>query len=649
MGQFKQISKILKFIPHSFTISEIYNILNCIPLPIAMVDDDQNIIFTNQQFLDFVGISNLNNIRCKNSLCNNLSCVCRVFNDATDEKASNKEKRHFVKNDGSIAFINKITHTLEINNVACKLIFIIDITEEEMLKKHQDQIIKEKSVAELYALKEAKKFEFLFENLGDALYLLNKKGDFVKVNKKTTQYLGYSKEELLKMNVLDINEPQNILKSKKIIKNIKKNKKLLFETNHITKNGDIKTVEVTSRYINLNNKGLIFSSVRDVTQKKRMEQDLLFSKEKAQESEKLKYAFLNNISHQVRTPLNGILGIVDMLENNDANLTLEKRAEYFEIIRKCSDKLLNTIEDVIEVSKLSSGITEPKTSSFSLKSEVEKLIKKIKEIHNENKNTFSLEMDTNITIIKTDKDILIRVLKNLMDNAFKFNFNKNLKLTIQNRDESIFFSMEDDGNGIQENNINRIFEPFTQSDFGLNQVIKGSGLGLAISKKIVNCLGGDLKVENLNNQGVKFYFTIPNIHVNEFETSEEKLKNKTILIAEDDFVTYMFLKNILEREGCLLIHALNGKEAVEKFKVNKQIDLIIMDINMPIMDGLTATQAIRNNCSEIPILAHSAFVHDQFNDNCLNYGFNDFIEKPVKKKILLEKIITYTKNKHISY
>ncbi|WP_100611465.1 hybrid sensor histidine kinase/response regulator [Confluentibacter lentus] len=649
MGQFKQISKILKFIPNSFTKSEIYNILNCIPLPIAMVDNYQNIIFTNQQFLDFIGISNLNNISCKNSFCNNLSCICRIINDTADEKPLSKVKRRFVKNDGNISFINRITHKLEINNVECKLIFIIDITEEEMLKKHQDLIIKEKSIAELYALKEAKKFEFLFENLGDALYLLNKKGGFVKVNEKATQYLGYSKEELLKMNVLDINEPKNILKSKKILKNIKKNKKLLFETNHVTKSGEIKTVEVTARYIKLNNEDFIFSSVRDVTQRKKMEQDLILSKEKAQESEKLKYAFLNNISHQVRTPLSGILGMMDLLESNYTNLTLEKRTEYFETIRKCSDKLLSTIEDVLEVSKLSSGIAEPKPSSFSLKAEIEKLIKDVKEIYNENNNTFSLEMDTSITVIKTDKDILIRVLKNLMDNAFKFNFNKNLKLTIQNKDDSIFFSMEDDGNGIKEECIGSIFEPFTQSEFSLNKAINGSGLGLTISKKIINCLGGELKVENLEGKGIKFYFSIPNMLSNEFCEGNEKLKNKTILIAEDDMVTYLFLKNLLETEGCILIHALNGKQAIEKFEKNKHIDLIIMDINMPIMDGLAATQVIRNTCSEIPILAHSAFVHDQFNDNCLNYGFNDFIEKPVKKKVLLEKIITHTKNKGYAY
>ncbi|WP_100615914.1 hybrid sensor histidine kinase/response regulator [Confluentibacter citreus] len=649
MGQFKQISKILKFIPNSFTKSEIYNTLNCIPLPIAMVDNHQNIIFTNQQFLNFTGISDLNNTNCKNSFCNDQSCMCHVINDSTDEKSSNKVKRRFIKKDGSIAFINRITHKLEINNLVCTLIFIFDMTEEEMLKKHQDQIIKEKSIAELYALKEAKKFEFLFENLGDALYLLNKKGNVVKVNEKTTQYLGYTKDELLKMNILDINEPKNILKSKRILKNIKKDKKLLFETTHVTKNGDIKTVEVTSRYIKLNNEDFIFSSVRDITQRKKMEQDLIFSKEKAQESEKLKYAFLNNISHQVRTPLSGILGMMDLLESNYTDLTLEKRTEYFEIIRKCSDRLLNTIEDVIEVSKLSSGTAEPKSSSFSLKAEIEKVIKEVKEIHIENRNTFYLEMDSSVTMIKTDKAILMRVLKNLMDNAFKFNFNKNLKLTIQNREENIFFSMEDDGNGIQETYINNIFEPFTQTEFSLNQAINGSGLGLTISKNIVSSLGGDLKVENLDGKGIKFYFTIPNILANEFGTGEEKLKNKTILIAEDDLVTYLFLKNLLEGEGCFLIHALNGKEAVEKFENNKQIDLIIMDINMPIMDGLTATQAIRNTCSEIPILAHSAFVHDQFNDNCLNYGFNDFIEKPVKKKILLEKIITYTKNKGYAY
>jgi PAS domain S-box-containing protein len=645
MGQFKQISKILKFIPNSFTKSEIFNILDCIPLPIAMIDNYQNIIFTNQKFSEYLCSSHLKETGCGNSVCNNMSGKCQITNGSNDEKF----KKHIIKKDGSIAFVNKITHKLEINHVECKLIFIIDITEEETLKKHQDQIIKEKSVAELYALKEAKKFEFLFENLGDALYLLNKKGDFVKVNDKATQYLGYSKEELLRMNILDINEPQNIIKSKKILKNIKKNKKLFFETKHLTNTGDIKNVEITARYIKLNNEDFIFSSVRDITKRKQMEQDLVFSKEKAQESEKLKYAFLNNISHQVRTPLNGILGVVDILENNNSNLTTEKRTEYFEIIRKCSDRLINTIEDVIEVSKLSSGIAQPKTSSFSLKTEIEKLTKEIKEIHSENNNTFSLEMDMSISVIKTDKSILMRVLKNLMDNAFKFNNYKNLKLTIKNKDESIFFSMEDDGNGIKEKCIDSIFEPFNQSEFGLNQVINGSGLGLAISKKIVNCLGGDLKVENLNGQGIKFYFSIPNILTNEFETSEEKLKNKTILIAEDDFVTYMFLKNILEREGCLLIHALNGKEAVEKFENNKQIDLIIMDINMPIMDGLTATQAIRNTCSEIPILAHSAFVHDQFNDNCLNYGFDDFIEKPVRKKILIEKIITHTKNKHITY
>lgn len=646
MSDLEQVSDFLKFIPNSFTTNEIYNILNCIPLPIAMVDDKQNIIFSNQQFSSFINLSSFKIEHCANPNCKQKPCICLLANESN---WPNMVKKKFSKNDGSIAFIKKIAHQLNVNGVACKLIFIIDVTEEEMLKKNQDRIIKEKSVAELYALKEARKFEFLFENLGDALYLLNKKGRFVKVNKKTTQYLGYSKEELLKMTVYDINEAQNNSKVKTILESIKKNKKLFFETTHLTKSGEIKHVEVTSRFIELNNEGFIFSSVRDVSLRKKMEQDLIFSREKAQESENLKYAFLNNISHQVRTPLNGILGIIDTLENSSNELTPERKNEYFEILRKSSDKLLNTFENIIEVSKLESGIAEPKTSLFSLKLEIDKMIKEIKETYSENKNSFSLEMDSNITIIKTDKHMLMRVLKNLMDNAFKFNFNKNLKLTVQNRNESIFFSMEDDGNGIQEKFLNSVFDPFTQSNFNLNEEIKGCGVGLTISKKIVNSLGGDLKIEKLKEQGIRFYFSIPNVDASEYVFGEERLNDKTVLIAEDDHITYMFLKNLLEREGCHVIHAENGKKAVENFEKYKHIDLIIMDINMPIMDGLTATQTIRNTCAKIPILAHSAFVHDQFNNNCLNYGFNDFIEKPVKKKYLLEKILIHTKNKHIPY
>ena len=649
MGQFKHVLKVLDFIPNSFTKTELYNILNCIPLPIAILDNQKKLIFTNLQFSEFTGVSNSKSTCHNHSSCSNKSCICHVVNGSANNEASQKAKMHFVKKDGSTAFINRITHKLEINNVTCTLVFIIDITEEETLKERQDTIIKEKSVAELYALKEAKKFEFLFENLGDALYLLNKKGDFVKVNKKTTQHLGYTKEELLKKNILDVNEPHNISKAKKIIKSIKKNKKLFFETNHVTKNGTVKTVEVTSRYITLNDENFIFSSVRDITQRKKMEQDLMLLREKAEVSDKLKYAFLNNISHQVRTPLSGILAATDLLESNGLHLTDDKKAEYFEIIRKNSDNLLNTFEDVIEVSKLSSGITEPQASSFSLKAEIDKIIKDAKQTYSENQNAFTFEMDDSISIIETDKNMLMRVLKNLLDNAFKFNTNNNLKLTIKQKNENISFAMEDDGDGIQETHIDSVFDAFTQSEFNLNQPLKGSGLGLTLSKKLIHCLGGDLKVDNLNGKGVRFYFSIPNINAVSYETSEKKLMGKTILVAEDDLVTYMFLKNLLEREGARLIHAINGKEAIDVFGKNEKIDLIIMDINMPVMDGLTATQIIRKTCSEIPVLAHSAFVHDQFNDNCLDYGFNDFIEKPLKKKVMLEKIITHTKNKHIPY
>ena len=649
MNNFQRNLRVLDFIPNSFTRKELFIILNKIPVPLAMVDGNLDILFANQQLLTLGGFSSLKGEKCISSFCNNISCSCPTF---SDENISNKIKTKFIKKDGTIAIVNKTAYKLDFNNKAYTLIFIIDITEEEKFKKQQAIIIKEKSIAENNALKEAEKFEFLFENLGDALYLLNKKGDFIKVNKKAIKHLGYTKKELLSMNILDVKEPESNSKVNDVLENIKKKGNLLFQTNHVTKNGDIKTVEIGSSYINLDGEDYFFSSVRDITERKKLEHDLIISKEKAQESEKLKSAFLNNISHQIRTPLNGVLGFVDILESDFQNLTVEKRTEYFDIIRKSSHKLLNTFEDILEVSKLNCGMSILKPNCFSLKINLEELIEDMKQIHLHNNNTFCFEIDPDIEniIIKTDKSMLMRVLKSLIDNVFKFNTNKILKLIVQNKNGHILFSVEENGEGIPEKYIDKIFEPFTQTNYTFKQAINGNGLGLTISKKLVNYLGGDLKVENLPEKGSRFYFTIPYKDEGLLENSEKldilkkSLIGKTILIAEDDQITYMLLEAKLKASGCIILHALNGKEAIEYFGSNKQIDLIIMDINMPLMDGLEATQIIRSTCRKIPILAHSAFVHDQFIDNYLSYGFNDFLNKPTDKDCLLRKMISHIKD-----
>ncbi|WP_338358605.1 hybrid sensor histidine kinase/response regulator [Yeosuana marina] len=649
MTEFQRKLRILDFIPNNFTKKELFKILNNIDISLAIVDENQNILFANQQLLNLGGFSNLKGEKCKNSFCSNISCPCLAM---SDENSSKTTKTRFIKKDGTFAIVNVIAHKLDFNNKECTLIFVIDITEEEELKKHQDLIIKEKSIAEEKALKEAEKFEFLFENMGDVQYLLNIKGDFIKVNKKTLTHLGYSKEELLSMSVFDINQSQTIFNFNYLIENIKNGKNLLFETNHVTKKGEIKTVEIVSSYINLDDEDYVFNSVRDITLRKNLEHDLLISKEKAQESERLKSAFLNNISHQIRTPLNGILGFADILENNFTDLTLEKRKEYFNIIRNSGNKLLQTVEDILEVSKLNCGLPKLKSDSFALKINLERLIDEMKETYLNNNNTFCFEIDPDLEtmMIKTDNNMLMRVLKSLVDNAFKFNTNNIIKLIVQNKNEHLLFSVQDNGEGIPEKYIDSIFDPFTQTEHTLKQAINGTGLGLTIAKNLVNCLGGELKVENLPEKGSRFYFAIPFKVKNPLEKTgnldayKKPLMCKTILIAEDDLLTYMLLETKLKQEGCNLVHALNGKEAIEYFKSNKRIDLIIMDINMPIMDGLEAAQVIRKINDKIPILAHSAFVHNEYKDNYYKYGFSDFLNKPTDTRRLIETIITCFKN-----
>lgn len=649
MTEFQRKLRILDFIPNSFTKKELFKILNKIPVPLAMVDSNQDIVFANQQLMQLGGFSNLKGETCKGSFCKNISCPCPIL---SLENAANKITTGFVKKDGALAIVNKIAHKLTLNNKEYTLIFVIDITEEEKLKKFQDIIIKEKSIAEKKALKEAEKFEFLFENFGEALYLLNKKGDFIKVNKKALKHLGYSKEELLSMNVCDVKKSQSIYKVSNLMDTVKKKGNLLFETNHITKKGKEKTVEIASSYINLNDEDHFICSIRDITLRKTLESDLLISREKAQESEKLKSAFLNNISHQIRTPLNGILGFLDILEHDFSNLTPKERADYFNIIRDNSNKLLNTVEDILEVSKLNSGQAKLKSDCFSLKINLEKLIEEMKQTYQANDNSFCFKIDTDLEniLIKTDKYMLMRVLKSLLDNVFKFNTQKVLKLIVQNNNGHILFSVEDNGEGIPDKYIDTIFEPFTQTEYTLKQTINGIGLGLTISKKLVNNLGGDLKVESLPGKGTRFYFSIPYKNESQLtktcklEVPNKSLIGKTILIAEDDLITYMLLETKLKAEGCNIVHALNGKDAIKHFNSNPLIDLIIMDINMPEMDGLEASKTIRETCEKIPILAHSAFVHDECKNNYLKHGFNGFLNKPTDTNTLIKTIMACVKN-----
>jgi len=301
---------------------------------------------------------------------------------------------------------------------------------------------------------------------------------------------------------------------------------------------------------------------------------------------------LNNISHEIRTPLNGLIGFLDFFEGDISKFSEEERNNFIKIMRKSGDRLINTVTDIVEVSKLDSGIVDFEAHSFSLEKAINGLYFETVQKFGDHPVEFSYHIDESLKNcqLETDESKLLRILRDLIGNAFKFTDTGSIAIEITQEKGEIVFNVDDSGIGISEKDLKVIFDPFRQADINLSRAFDGNGLGLTIASKLVKYLGGELKVSSEEGKGSSFYFSLPianntndsssrtPIHTEAQKTEAPDFNSKTILIAEDDDVNYLFLKAVLSSKGCHLIHAKNGKEAVELFHSHPGIDLIIMDI-----------------------------------------------------------------------
>jgi PAS domain S-box-containing protein len=411
-----------------------------------------------------------------------------------------------------------------------------------------------------------------------------------------------------------------------------------------------KTLLISTAFLKKNGQNTYLATIDDITSRKQMELELIAAKEKAEESEKLKSAFLNNISHEIRTPLNGILGFINFFEDDSYNYSKEEKTEFIRIMRESGERLVNTVTDLVEVSKLDSGI-------HTLCEEKVELINELQAFVNEQKvrfaNTtilFESEIDPalkNQTIV-IDKIKLFQILKNLINNALKFTSQGKVCLSAKTKNTNLIFSVEDTGIGIDPKYQDAIFEPFRQADSGLCRTYDGNGLGLTIAKKLAGKLGGDIWFESESGKGTTFFFSVPlhiikstnthSVHQRNGASPNLKLAGKKILIAEDEMSNYVLLEAILKKEQCQLVHASNGKEAVDIFSKDPSFDIIIMDIKMPVMDGLEATSKIKAIRKEVPIVAYSAYVFNEEKQKAIEAGCIDFLSKPVGKEQILKTI-----------
>ena len=378
-------------------------------------------------------------------------------------------------------------------------------------------------------------------------------------------------------------------------------------------------------------------------------QELYQAKLKAEESDRLKSAFLANLSHEIRTPMNAILGFSDLLIED--NNTPEIRTEYISIIQKSGNHLLNLINDLIDVAKIETGQVVPYFNNIFLYSYLQDIYKTMQGIIPKEKNiefTIEVENINSDTILHSDEIKLRQILINLITNAIKFTETGTVKILCNLIDNhTLICKVSDTGIGIAAENFSIISDRFRQIEGDVAIKKGGSGLGLAISKAYVEMLGGKIQLESKLGKGSTFTIEIPNL--TNTERTDYLLKKKasfndkignyeTILVAEDDDINYYYLTKILSKSNYKLIRAINGEDAVSIFKNNNSIKLVLMDIKLPKMNGYEAAHKIQEINPKMPIIAQTAYALSDEENNMYKNGFTDYISKPLKRDLLLSLI-----------
>lgn len=383
---------------------------------------------------------------------------------------------------------------------------------------------------------------------------------------------------------------------------------------------------------------------------------LVLLKDKMEESNHLKTAFIANMSHEFRTPMNGIIGFSELLKEDD-NIDVETRKKYFTIIQQSGRVLLNLVDDIIDISKIESSKLRLNFNEFRLNEILDDLLSFfISERDGIKKNKIKIllekEYDYQDLVIYSDKNRIRQVLYNLLNNALKFTSEGIIKFGYYVEMPYLVFFVKDTGIGLTNDEQEIIFEKFRQlEDYGTRR-FGGSGIGLSLSRGIVENLNGEIWVDSEKDKGSTFYFSIPyqtldetkkEKEINTSETAVYEWPNKTILIVEDSMISYQLLTKFLGKSKVNFLHAEDGAKAVKICKTTDRIDLILMDVQLPIMNGLDATKAIKTFRPNLPIIAQTANALADDRKNILNAGCNDYIAKPINRTELFEKIDRHIK------
>ena len=555
-------------------------------------------------------------------------------------------------------------HLHMLNQTQIEQIFLEKFTEVQNLNAALQKQIEETKRAEDLADKNEATLSSIISSSLDAIVTIDHFGWVIRWNPAAVETFGYSEEEARGKQLHDLiipvrnrqkyagglgnyvlNHQDNILNQRLEIKLLRKD-------------GSEIPAEMSITTVTHNNEIYFHGFFRDISDRKKREQEILFMKEKAELAAVAKSQFLSVMSHEIRTPLNSVIGFAHLLLDNEPR---KDQVEYLNVLKFSGENLLNLVNDILDFSKLDSGKAELEESPFSLKLLVENVYKSFLPRANEKGIQLSYHYDPALPdLINGDSVRIGQVMLNLISNAIKFTGSGFVSLHLKVIEESAgnyktHFSVRDTGIGIPLDKQDKIFELFTQADGSTGRKYGGTGLGLSIAQRIISLMGGKLEVKSDEGKGSEFFFTVMLNRATyqvvgnspSAETGESLsgiLDNVSILIAEDHQPNSFLAKQFLTKWGAVVCIAENGAEALARLAEQK-FDMILMDLQMPVMDGFECTTRIRKLHPHLPILALTAARSEEIEARTLAVGMNDIVGKPFMPKELRSKILMHLKKR----
>ncbi|MFO8235573.1 MAG: transporter substrate-binding domain-containing protein [Bacteroidales bacterium] len=387
------------------------------------------------------------------------------------------------------------------------------------------------------------------------------------------------------------------------------------------------------------------------TELQQVNQKLEHAKQKAEESDKLKSAFLANMSHEIRTPMNGVLGFAELLKKPQLNG--EQKNQYIDMIQKSGTRMLEIINNLFDIASIEAGQVEIHKGKTNINELIDELHLMFK-TKAEDKNltlTSHKRLTWEESQIITDSTKLNQILVNLINNAIKYTKSGEIDFGYSLENGMLMFYVKDTGIGISNEFQTKIFDRFIQGELSITREYEGAGLGLSISKAYVEMLGGTIWINSTSNKGSTFFFTIPYVKpaqdekISEVQTEEKNVQpeNLKLLVAEDDEMSYRLLYEALSSKNIVILNAKNGQQAVEMVKNNPDIDIVLMDIKMPVMDGYKATQEIKKIRTNMPVIAQTAYASEEDKEKSISSGCNAYISKPIDPTELMDLILFVSK------